>query len=135
MSGSLDIAAYMEVRAFCWDIPLSARKDCGLKDQAEYQDCIRLLLSYPLMSIGLREIAGRVEGKKLKADETELYTLDEVALTLWAQGYHVIPAVTAEYFKPTKVETLDKEFKKAFNAVLFYDLPLICKNILNAGPI
>ncbi|WP_437999319.1 hypothetical protein WMF26_04755 [Sorangium sp. So ce185] len=132
MSGSLDIAAYMGVKTFCWDISLKDRRKIKLKQSAEYPDSVRLLLSYPFMSIGTRRIDGLIKDSYLVSDKTESALLDEAALELWLLDYDVIPRVTRACFNPTHVPSVKVKQKLAFAAVLLADLQAIPENILNA---
>ncbi|WP_437512960.1 hypothetical protein [Sorangium sp. So ce1099] len=132
MSGSLDIAAYMGVKTFCWDISLADRRGIKLKQSAEYPDSVRLLLSYPFMSIGPRRIDGLIKDSALVSDKTESALLDEAALELWLLDYNVIPRVARARFDPTRVLSVNEAQKRAFAAVLLNDLQAIPDNILKA---
>lgn len=132
MSGSLDIAAYMGVRTLCWDVALEDDVlTVKLKNSAEKQDRIRLLLSYPFMSIIRRRIQGLVNDKgNLMPDAKEKNLLDDVALALWWSGHEIVPLVGSEFAPEPILKANDKDTKsKAFKAVLCYDLPQICAGL------
>jgi hypothetical protein len=132
MSGSLDIAAYMGVRTLCWDVALEDEATMQkLKNSAEKQDRIRLLLSYPFMSIIRRRIEGLVTDKgNLKPDAKEKDLLDGVALELWWSGHEIVPLVGKEFAPERILNVKNKDTQsKAFKAVLCYDLPQICDGL------
>lgn len=81
-SGSLDIAAFMGVRTFSWDI-------VNVKD-AEY---VRMFMAYPLMSIGRRY---GTKNDKQPGDLLKNYGLEPGALEVWMWGLHPVEVHTPE---------------------------------------
>jgi len=134
MSGSLDIAAYMGVRTLCWDVALQDAQVLNqVSNTAEFQDRIRLLLSYPFMSIVHRQITEGLidtQSKKLKDDSKEENILDSLALKLWFAGQHIIPTINKTSFQPSKVVQTSNESSNGFKAVLFYNLPNVIAALL-----
>lgn len=124
MSGSLDIAAYMGVRTLCWDVALDEHEvAANLKDSAELQDRIRLLLSYPFMSICPRKIAGLVKGTEIDDGEARS-SLSGLGLEVWYAGQDIVP-LKSKAFLPERVRKLKDEVGPAFKAVLFDDLACV----------
>jgi osmotically-inducible protein OsmY len=85
-SGSLDIAAFMGVRTFCWDIEK--------RDDAGFHEYVRQLLMFPIMSIGRRCTPKTLKGghyfdQKKPAPTLGLETLD---VDCWLTGHHILPA-------------------------------------------
>lgn len=103
-SGSLDIAAFMGVRTFSWDI---------VDNDPEY---IRMLLAFPLMSCGRRQGLGQDgrgrPGKQDAPSEALLAgLLEPLALELWLAGEHVIPDHGPSYPIPRDVVEKQLEFE------------------------
>lgn len=86
-SGSLDIAAFMGVRAFCWDI--------NKRDDAGFHEYVRQLLMFPIMSIG-RRCTPEKEPKSghyfVPQNPSPAHGLEEVDVDCWLTGHHILPA-------------------------------------------
>ncbi len=160
MSGSLDIAAYMGVRAACWDVALADHAAAGrATTSAELPDRIRLRLSFPFMTIITRAIVGRVKEQKRTVkprarkatsstaqdeppevkekstwvidDPADQHVIDDAALMLWLGGVDTMPLPEAA-FVPGFVQLAATEFGPAFAAVLMDD-PQVIRALLQPG--